>query len=122
MWRVHHTMELTGRNFQAEVLDSEQPVLVEFGADWCPPCRMLEPIVEELAVAYAGQMRVGSLNVDHAPDIQLRFGIMGLPTLILFHKGEPLHYMIGYQPRQRIESQLRPHLTAITSAEPTASS
>jgi len=111
---MHHTIELTASNFQTEVLDSELPVLVDFGADWCPPCRMLEPIVDQMAVDYAGQMRVGSFDVDTYPEIQMRYGIMGLPTLILFQKGEPVRFMVGYQPRQRLESQIKPLLNPVT--------
>ncbi len=110
---MHNTIEITGSNFQAQVLDSELPVLVDFGADWCPPCRMLEPIVDQIADAYANQLRVGSLNVDNYPELQERYGIMGLPTLILFQKGEPVRHIIGYQPRQRIESQIKPYLDPV---------
>jgi thioredoxin 1 len=113
---MRNTIELTGDNFQAQVLDSDMPVLVDFGADWCPPCRMLEPIVDQLAAEYASQMRVGSFDVDAFPEIQQRYGIMGLPTLILFQKGEPVRFMVGYQPRQRIESQIKPFLDPVTSS------
>jgi thioredoxin 1 len=109
-------VELTSSNFQAQVLDAQQPVLVDFGADWCPPCRMLEPIVDQIADAYVGQMRVGSVNADDYPDLQERYGVMGLPTLILFQNGEPTKYMIGYQPRQRIESQINPLLAPVTNS------
>lgn len=113
---MRNAIEFTSSNFQEQVLDAELPVLVDFGAAWCPPCRMLEPIVDQLAEAYAGQMRVGSFDVDTFPEIQERYGIMGLPTLILFQNGEPVHYMIGYQPRQRIESQLKAHLQPVTNS------
>lgn len=112
---MRNTFEITGGNFQAEVLNSDLPVLVDFGADWCPPCKMLEPIVDEIAAAYAGQMRVGSLNVDDYPELQQRYGIMGLPTLILFQGGEPVKFMVGYQPKQRLESQIKPHLSPVTN-------
>ena len=111
----HKTVEFTSNNFQSQVLDSELPVLVDFGADWCPPCRMLEPIIDQIADAYEGQLRVGSFDVDTYPEIQMRYGIMGLPTLILFQNGEPVHHMIGYQPRQRIESQIKGHITLVTN-------
>ncbi len=111
----NNIVELSSTNFQAQVLDSEMPVLVDFGADWCPPCRMLEPIVEQIADAYVGQMRVGSVNADDYPDLQERYGVMGLPTLILFQNGEPTKYMIGYQPRLRIESQIKPLLAPVTN-------
>ncbi len=112
---MHNTIEITSDNFQSLVLDSELPVLVDFGADWCPPCRMLEPIVDQIALDYAGKIRVGSLNADLNPDLQIRYGVMGLPTLILFQKGEPVHFMVGYQPRQRLEAQIKQHLEMVTS-------
>ena len=110
---MHNVVEVTGSTFQSQVLDSQLPVLVDFGADWCPPCHMLEPIVDQLAVDYAAKMRVVSVNVDAHPELQERYGIMGLPTLILFQNGQPVHHMMGYQPRQRLESHLAPYLSAV---------
>ncbi|MCA0454775.1 MAG: thioredoxin [Chloroflexi bacterium] len=111
---MHNTIDITNGNFQASVLESDLPVLVDFGADWCPPCKMLEPIVDEIAAAYQGQMRVVSINVDYHPDIQQQYGIMGLPTLILFQGGEPVKVMVGYQPRQKLEAQIKPYLNPVT--------
>ncbi len=102
--------ELTEGNFQELVLDSTLPVLVDFTADWCPPCKMLAPIVADIAGAYVGQMRVASVDVDAYPDIQEAYGIMGLPTLILFQNGEPVKRIMGYVPRQKIEAQITPYL------------
>ena len=102
--------ELTGDNFQEQVLDSALPVLVDFTADWCPPCKMLAPIVADIAGAYVGQMRVASIDVDAYPDLQMQYGVMGLPTLILFQNGEPVKRMIGFVPRQKIEAQIKPFL------------
>ncbi len=113
---MRNAVELSSSNFQAQVLDSELPVLVDFGADWCPPCRMLEPIVDEIASTYANQLRVCSLNVDNYPELQQQYGIMGLPTLILFQKGEPVRYIVGYQPRQRLESQIKQHLNLVPTS------
>lgn len=106
----HHTFEVTGDNFQAQVLDADTPVLVEFGAAWCPPCKMLAPIVESIAQKYEGKIRVGTLDVDAHPSLQMRYGVMGLPTLILFRDGEPVQHIVGYTPMQRIEAKLAPHL------------
>ena len=89
---MHNVVELTRSNFQSQVIESTLPVLVDFSADWCPPCRMLEPIVDDIAGAYADQLRVGSLDVDAYPELQERYGVMGLPTLILFQKGEPVRH------------------------------
>lgn len=109
--RTQNTFEITADNFQAEVLESATPVLVDFTADWCPPCKMLAPIVDTLAVAHKDYLRVGTLDVDVSPELQHQFGVMGIPTLILFQGGQPVKRIVGYQPRQRIEAQIMPHLT-----------
>jgi thioredoxin 1 len=102
--------EMTSENFQETILHSDVPVLVDFTADWCPPCKMIAPFVDELARKYQGKLAVGSLDVDIHPDIQQQYGIMGLPTLVLFHKGEPVKRIVGFQPRERLESQITPYL------------
>lgn len=112
---MHNTFELTSSNFQSQVIESRLPVLVDFGAEWCPPCRMLEPIVNEIAGAFAAQMRVGTLDADAYPELQERYGVMGLPTLILFVNGAAVKRIVGYQPRQRIEAQIKPYLNPVTS-------
>jgi thioredoxin 1 len=106
----HIGIEITSSNFQETVLQSSLPVLVDFTADWCPPCKMIAPFVDELARKYAGKLLVGSLDADLHPDIQMRYGVMGLPTLILFVKGEPVKRIVGFQPLARLESQIAPHL------------
>src|SRR5450432_4173853 len=107
---VHVTFEVTTANFAAQVLQSKLPVLVEFGADWCPPCKMLAPTIHALATRYEGKMQVGMLDVDDHPGLMEQYGVMGLPTLILFQNGEPVRRMVGFQPRDRIENQLLPYL------------
>lgn len=104
------TFEITSQNFQEQVLRSEVPVLVEFGADWCPPCKMLKPIVDDIARTYQGKLSVGTLDSDIYPEISQEFGVMGLPTLILFHNGAPVQRIVGYTPRDRIEAKLLPYL------------
>src|SRR6185503_11387259 len=99
-----YIFEVSAENFQEQVIQSEMPVLLDFGATWCPPCRMLDPIVDELATKYDGQMRVGKVDVDISPDIQERYGVMGVPTLILFKEGQPVEYLVGFRPRHQIES------------------
>lgn len=106
----HNIFEVTADNFQAEVLDAALPVLVDFTADWCPPCKMLAPVVDAIAGAYTDKMRVGSIDVDAHPELQHQFGVMGIPTLILFQGGVPVKRIVGYQPRQKIEGQLAEHL------------
>ena len=94
---------LTDANFQTEVLQSSQPVLVDFWAEWCGPCRMLGPVIEKIAMANAGRILVGKMNVDENPATPQKYGIQGIPTVILFHKGEVAKQLVGYQPQEKIQ-------------------
>lgn len=105
-----NTFEITSANFQTEVAESKLPVLVDFTAEWCPPCKMLNPIVDELAQKYEGVMRVGAVDVDENPELQQLFGVMGLPTLILFQEGQPVKRVVGFRPGERLEAELAPFL------------
>jgi len=102
--------EATEQNFGTEVEASNLPVLIEFTADWCPPCKMLAPIVKDIAQRYDSQLRVGLLDGDDNPNIVQRFGVMGLPTLMLFVDGAPVERLVGFMPRERIEEKILPHL------------
>ncbi|GIL08899.1 MAG: thioredoxin [Chloroflexota bacterium] len=104
------TFEVTGDNFQAEVLDSDTPVLVDFWAEWCGPCKMIGPIVDEIAAEYQGRLRVGKLDADQYGDILMQYQIMGIPTLLLFKGGEVVERIVGYQPKDRITGKLTGHL------------
>jgi thioredoxin 1 len=104
------TFEVTEANFQSEVLESQQPVLVDFWATWCGPCRMIAPIVEELANEYDGKLRVGKLDADENPNVLIEYGVMGIPTLILFKGGEPVERITGYQPKAKIQPKIENHL------------
>lgn len=106
----HLTFETTDQDFGMQVLESELPVLIEFTADWCPPCKMLAPIVNEIARKYEGKLRVGLLDSDINLETVQQYGVMGLPTLILFVDGSPVERIIGFTPRERIEAKLLPHL------------
>lgn len=106
----HLTFEATEQNFGPQVLESSLPVLIEFTADWCPPCRMLAPIVHEIAHKYEGKLRVGLLDSDANQAIVQQYGVMGLPTLILFENGVPVERIVGFVPRERIEAKVLPHL------------
>ena len=103
------TFEVTTADFKEKVLDAELPVLIEFTADWCPPCKMLAPVINEIAVKYEGQLRVGLLDSDANQQIVQQYGVMGLPTLLLFVDGSPVERIIGYMPGERIEAKLMPH-------------
>lgn len=105
------TFEVTAANFDTEVKASELPVLVDFWAEWCGPCKMIAPIVDEIAKEYEGTLKVGKLDADTNQGVLEKFGIIGIPTLILFKKGEPVARITGMQPKTRILSQLTPHLT-----------
>jgi len=97
-------------NFQAEVVDSTTPVMVDFTAEWCGPCKMLEPIVEQLAQEWDGKVKVFKLNVDENASLAMQYQVMGVPTLILFTKGKPVERLTGYQPKNRILSKFQPYL------------
>ena len=96
----------TSENFEMEVLKSEIPVMVDFYADWCGPCKMMGPIVEELAVEYEGKVKIGKLNVDTSGDIALKYGVMSIPTLIVFKKGEVIRKEVGMQTKKILISDL----------------
>ena len=89
-------------DFQKEVLEAGQPVLVDFTAAWCGPCKMLDPIVGQLAQEWAGKVKVVKLDVDNNPNLAMQYQVMGLPTLMLFVKGQPSQRINGYQPKDRI--------------------
>lgn len=105
------TFDVSEATFQAEVLNSSLPVLVDFWAEWCGPCKMIAPIVDQIATQYDGKLRVAKLDADENQDIMIEYGIMGIPTLILFKDGEPVERFTGYQPKERITSKLEGHLS-----------
>lgn len=105
-----NVLEFTDDNFQTQVLQSSQPVLVDFWAPWCGPCRMIAPVVEELANDYAGRVRVGKLNTDENPHVASSMGISAIPTLILFKNGQPVERMMGLQQKARLSAAIDRHL------------
>ena len=95
---------LTKTNFEAEVLKSDRPVLVDFWAPWCGPCRMLAPVLAEVAEAKGGQIKVGKVNVDEEPELAAKYGISGIPAMLIFINGEVAATSVGFKPKAELET------------------
>ncbi|MDD5128901.1 MAG: thioredoxin [Candidatus Omnitrophica bacterium] len=89
------TLHFTDSNFRKEVLESKQPVMVDFWATWCGPCKMIAPFIDELAKEYAGKMRIGKIDVDSNPKVATEYGVMSIPTIIFFKDGKVLNQIVG---------------------------
>ena len=100
-------VQFTDANFEQEVLKAEKPVLVDFWAPWCGPCRAVGPIVEDLAEAYKDRVKVGKINIDDNPKTATAYGVMSIPTLILFNKGDIMDKLIGLSPKDRLEGLIK---------------
>ena len=100
------TEPITTSQFDAEVLGSETPVIVDFWAEWCGPCRAVSPILEQIAEERADELRVVRVNIDEEPELQQRYGILSIPTIVLFKGGEPAAAAIGAQPKRMLEQSL----------------
>jgi thioredoxin 1 len=97
---------ITTSQFDAEVLQSETPVIVDFWAEWCGPCRAVSPILEQIAEERGDELRVVKVNIDEEPELQQRYGILSIPTIVLFKSGEPAAAAIGAQPKRMLERSL----------------
>jgi thioredoxin 1 len=106
---------VTDTTFDTEVINSTLPVLVDFWAAWCGPCKLIAPIVEELAQQYDGRLKVMKLDVDENQNTAMNFGVMGIPTLILFKGGQAVERITGYMPKDRLLPKLRPHLESVAA-------
>ena len=108
---MSNALAATDQNFESQVLQSDVPVLVDFWAAWCGPCRMVAPIVEELASEYAGRLRVAKVDVDQNPEISTRYGIRSIPSLYLFKGGQVVETIIGALPKQQILKRIEGHIS-----------
>ena len=103
-------LEFTEANFDELALNSDKPVMVDFWAEWCGPCRMVGPIVEELANDFDGKAVVGKVNVDHNPDISLKFGVRSIPTIVFLKNGEEVDRSVGAVPKAKLQEKLEAHM------------
>lgn len=103
-------IEITDANFDEVVLKSDKPVLVDFWAEWCGPCRMVGPVVEELAKEYEGKAVIGKMNVDFHPNISVKYGIRSIPTLLFFKNGQLVDRQVGAVPKSALETKLKAQL------------
>lgn len=101
------SIEITDRNFQSEVLESKVPVLVDFWAEWCGPCRLLGPTIDELAEHFGDSIKIAKLDVDANPRTASAYGILSIPTVLIFHNGEVVSALVGVQPKQNYEAPLK---------------
>lgn len=104
------TITLSASTFDEEINSASTPILVDFWAEWCGPCKLIAPILDEIAAEQEGSLTVAKLNVDEAPDVARRFGVMSIPTMILFDGGEPAKRMVGAKPKEALLGELAEYL------------
>ncbi len=113
---MSHPVAVSDASFTTEVVESNKPVLVDFWAEWCGPCKMIAPVLEEIADQYADSLKVTKLDVDQNEKTMMKFGVQSIPTLILFKDGKPVERLVGYMPKERLLGRIKPHLAAPATA------
>ncbi len=103
-------IEVTDKTFQKVVLEAGLPTVVDFWAVWCGPCKMIAPVLEEIAHEYEGKLQVTKLDVDHNSESAMKYGVMSIPTLILFKAGQPVERIVGFLPKEKLLAKLKHHL------------
>jgi thioredoxin 1 len=103
-------LEFTDANFQQSVLESDKLTVVDFWAEWCPPCRAIAPIIEEMSREYDGKVNVGKLNVDHNPDVSIKYGITAIPVILFIKGGKVVDKQVGAAPKSVLEKKIRAHI------------
>jgi thioredoxin 1 len=109
--RMAEMLHVTEDTFKTEVLDSADPVLVDFSAVWCQPCKMLDPIVKQLAGEWDGKVKVVKIDADENPNLVMQFGVMGIPTLLFFKSGEIKERITGFMPKEKLIARFSPHFS-----------
>jgi thioredoxin 1 len=107
---VNAPINVTDATFDDEVLASDTPVLVDFWADWCGPCKMVAPVLEQIAAEYAGRLTIAKLDIDANPKTPVKYGVIGAPTLNLYKNGEVVQQIVGAKPKRQLLAAIEPHL------------
>ncbi|MFH0739151.1 MAG: thioredoxin [Candidatus Omnitrophota bacterium] len=108
-------LHLTDSNFKKEVLESQLPVLVDYWASWCGPCRLITPVIEELAGEYENRIKIGKINIEENPMIPTRYGVMSIPTLMFFKKGQVVGQLVGAMPKAELKRRIEENLSEATT-------
>jgi thioredoxin 1 len=107
---VAKPIEVTDETFETVVLQAELPTVVDFWAVWCGPCKMIAPILEQIAQEHDGQLQVTKVDVDHNSESAMKYGVMSIPTLILFKRGQAVERLVGFMPKEKLWAKIKPHL------------